>query len=117
MGSLTEIIYTVISSVLFIGWFVWLFQFTEKHNKLIKAFIAEHDPKGEFIGPSVWEAGGVITKNTFPFNRNHPSATPELIQRWDKVYGRFWRLFWFYMVCWLLGGGLLMFLTRMALGI
>jgi hypothetical protein len=117
MGTFADNIYGVIFSAYFIGWAVWIFQFTEQHNKIIKAFILEHDPKGELIGPSAWEAGGFLTRNTFYFNRKHPRATHELIQRWDMVYGKFWRLLWFYMACWLLGGGLLMYSIRTVLGI
>jgi hypothetical protein len=104
-----------VETVYFWGWLMWMYLHTQKHNKLIKAYIAKHDPSGEFIRGG---GGGMyFNKNMYSVNCSHPGATEEFLRGWDKVYGKFWRLVWIYMACWFLLGGCSLYILRLGLGI
>jgi hypothetical protein len=91
-----------------------MYMHTQKHNKLIKEFITLNDPKGEFVHGG---GGGMyFNKNIYSVDRNHPNATDEFMVGWDRAYGKFWRLVWFFMACWILLGGLVLFMVRSVLG-
>jgi hypothetical protein len=103
--------YTTIELAFFVAWWTWTLWFNLKYNKLIEALVKKADPERQFV----WRQTGVF--NRYYLHRCHPKATAEFLEQWDKVYGKFWRLFIFYTICWFIGGGVVLFLLRILLSL